>query len=201
VLVLGDTGTGKELIARAIHRMSARKDGSFIKLDCAAIPTGLLESELFGHEKGAFTGAISQKVGRLELADKGTLFLDEVGDIPLELQPKLLRVLQDQEFERLGSTRTIKVNIRLVAATNRDLAKSVAEREFRSDLYYRLNVFPIRMPPLRDRRTRHPSSGALLRSEVCSPYEQANRHYSYANHAGFSQLGVAGERERTGKLH
>jgi formate hydrogenlyase transcriptional activator len=153
VLVLGDTGTGKELIARAIHRMSARKDGSFIKLNCAAIPTGLLESELFGHEKGAFTGAISQKVGRLELADKGTLFLDEVGDIPLELQPKLLRVLQDQEFERLGSTRTIKVNIRLVAATNRDLAKSVAEREFRSDLYYRLNVFPIRMPPLRDRRT------------------------------------------------
>jgi formate hydrogenlyase transcriptional activator len=153
VLVLGDTGTGKELIARAIHRMSARKDASFIKLNCAAIPTGLLESELFGHEKGAFTGAISQKVGRLELADKGTLFLDEVGDIPLELQPKLLRVLQDQEFERLGSTRTIKVNIRLVAATNRDLAKSVAEREFRSDLYYRLNVFPIRMPPLRDRRT------------------------------------------------
>ncbi len=153
VLVLGDTGTGKELIARAIHRMSVRKDGSFIKLNCAAIPTGLLESELFGHEKGAFTGAISQKVGRLELADKGTLFLDEVGDIPLELQPKLLRVLQDQEFERLGSTRTIKVNIRLVAATNRDLAKSVAEREFRSDLYYRLNVFPIRMPSLRDRRT------------------------------------------------
>jgi formate hydrogenlyase transcriptional activator len=149
---LGDTGTGKELIARAIHRMSARKDASFIKLNCAAIPTGLLESELFGHEKGAFTGAISQKVGRLELADKGTLFLDEVGDIPPELQPKLLRVLQDQEFERLGSTRTIRVNIRLVAATNRDLAKSVAEREFRSDLYYRLNVFPIRMPTLSDRK-------------------------------------------------
>lgn len=151
VLILGDTGTGKELIARAIHRMSSRKDASFIKLNCAAIPTGLLESELFGHEKGAFTGAVSQKVGRLELADKGTLFLDEVGDIPLELQPKLLRVLQDQEFERLGSNRTIRVNVRLVAATNRDLAKSVAEREFRSDLYYRLNVFPIRMPPLRER--------------------------------------------------
>jgi formate hydrogenlyase transcriptional activator len=151
VLILGDTGTGKELIARAIHRMSARKDASFIKLNCAAIPTGLLESELFGHEKGAFTGAVSQKVGRLELADKGTLFLDEVGDIPLELQPKLLRVLQDQEFERLGSNRTIRVNVRLVAATNRNLAKSVAEREFRSDLYYRLNVFPIHMPPLRER--------------------------------------------------
>src|SRR5579863_8522503 len=134
VLILGETGTGKELIARAIHRMSTRKDGSFIKLNCAAIPTGLLESELFGHEKGAFTGAVSAKIGRLELADKGTLFLDEVGDIPLELQPKLLRVLQDQEFERLGGVRTIRVNIRLIAATNRDLAKSVAAREFRSDL-------------------------------------------------------------------
>jgi len=151
VLILGETGTGKELIARAIHRMSSRKDGSFIKLNCAAIPTGLLESELFGHEKGAFTGAVSAKIGRLELADKGTLFLDEVGDIPLELQPKLLRVLQDQEFERLGGVRTIRVNIRLIAATNRDLAKSVAEREFRSDLYYRLRVFPVHMPPLRER--------------------------------------------------
>jgi formate hydrogenlyase transcriptional activator len=152
VLIQGETGTGKELIARAVHRMSSRKDGSFIKLNCAAIPTGLLESELFGHERGAFTGAISQKVGRLELADKGTLFLDEVGDIPMELQPKLLRVLQDQEFERLGSTRTLKVNIRLVAATNRDLASDIVDRVFRSDLYYRLNVFPIHMPALRDRR-------------------------------------------------
>jgi formate hydrogenlyase transcriptional activator len=152
VLIQGETGTGKELIARAVHRMSSRKDGSFIKMNCAAIPTGLLESELFGHEKGAFTGAISQKVGRLELADKGTLFLDEVGDIPMELQPKLLRVLQDQEFERLGSTRTIKVNIRLVAATNRDLAADIIDKVFRSDLYYRLNVFPIHMPALRDRR-------------------------------------------------
>jgi formate hydrogenlyase transcriptional activator len=153
VLILGDTGTGKELIARAIHRMSSRKERLLVKLNCAAIPTGLLESELFGHEKGAFTGAISQKVGRLELADKGSLFLDEVGDIPLELQPKLLRVLQDQEFERLGSTRTIKVDIRMVAATNRDLARTVAEKEFRSDLFYRLNVFPIRMPSLSERKT------------------------------------------------
>jgi len=152
VLVLGETGTGKELIARAIHRLSRRKDGSFIKVNCAAIPTGLLESELFGHEKGAFTGAISQKIGRMELAHGGTLFLDEVGEIPLELQPKLLRVLQDQEFERLGSNRTIKVNLRLVAATNRDLAKGMAEHQFRSDLFYRLSVFPIRVPPLRERR-------------------------------------------------
>src|SRR5579864_6095216 len=152
VLILGATGTGKELVARAIHRLSTRKDEIFVKLNCAAIPTGLLESELFGHEKGAFTGAVTQKVGRMELAHGGTLFLDEVGEIPLELQPKLLRVLQDQEFERLGSTRTIKVNVLLVSATNRDLARSMAQREFRTDLFYRLSVFPIRVPPLRDRR-------------------------------------------------
>jgi formate hydrogenlyase transcriptional activator len=152
VMILGGTGTGKGLIARSIHRNSNRRERSFITLHCAAIPTGLLESELFGHEKGAFTGAVTQKVGRLELADKGTLFLDEIGEIPLELQPKLLRVLQDHEFERLGGTRTIKVDLRLISATNRDLARSVAEKEFRSDLFYRLNVFPIRMPSLRERR-------------------------------------------------
>jgi formate hydrogenlyase transcriptional activator len=152
VLLLGETGTGKELIARAIHDRSHRVKRTFVKLNCAAIPTGLLESELFGHEKGAFTGAISQKIGRLELADQGTLFLDEVGDIPTEIQPKLLRALQEREFERLGRAHTRKVNVRLIAATNRNLEKMIADREFRSDLYYRLNVFPIRIPPLRERK-------------------------------------------------
>ncbi|MFZ5876059.1 MAG: sigma 54-interacting transcriptional regulator [Nitrospirota bacterium] len=168
VLIQGETGTGKELIARAIHHLSARRERTFVKMNCAAIPTGLLESELFGHEKGAFTGAIAQKVGRFELAHQGTIFLDEVGDIPLELQSKLLRVLQEQEFERLGSTKTIKVNIRLVAATNRDLEQMVADKQFRSDLFYRLNVFPITVPPLRER----PEDVPLLVRYFAQKYSQ-----------------------------
>lgn len=173
VLILGETGTGKELVARAIHELSSRRGGTFVKLNCSAIPTGLLESELFGHERGAFTGAISQKIGRFELAHQGTLFLDEVGDIPVELQPKLLRALQEQEFERLGSTRTISVDARVVAATNRDLEQMIRAGQFRSDLFYRLNVFPIRIPPLRERKGDIPM---LVRYFTQRYSRQLNRH-------------------------
>ena len=172
VLILGETGTGKELIARAVHTVSLRSNRPFVKLNCAAIPSGLLESELFGHEKGAFTGAVAQRIGRFELADTGTLFLDEVGDIPLELQSKLLRVLQEQEFERLGSTRTLRVNVRLVAATNRNLEQMIADKQFREDLYFRLNVFPIHIPPLRERAGDIP---ALVRHYVEKYAQRMNK--------------------------
>jgi transcriptional regulator with GAF, ATPase, and Fis domain len=166
VLILGETGTGKELVARAVHQMSPRRDGAFITLNCAAIPTGLLESELFGYERGAFTGALSQKIGRFEMANRGTLFLDEVGDIPIDLQPKLLRALQEKAFERLGGTKTIPIDVRLVAATNRNLTQMMEDKLFRSDLYYRLKVFPITTSPLRD----HPEDIPILAKHFTAKY-------------------------------
>jgi formate hydrogenlyase transcriptional activator len=172
VLIQGETGTGKEVFAGAIHGLSPRSRGPFVKVNCAAIPSGLLESELFGHERGAFTGALTQRIGRFEVADRGTLFLDEIGDIPSELQPKLLRVLQEREFERLGSNRTVRTNVRIVAATNRNLARMVAEGKFRVDLFYRLSIFPIPLPPLRDRREDVP---LLIRHFVNRCAERMNK--------------------------
>ena len=193
VLVLGETGTGKELIARAIHNISSRCGRPFIKLNCAAIPFDLLESELFGHEKGAFTGAIAQKTGRFEMAHNGTLFLDEIGDIPLALQPKLLRVLQEQEFERLGSGHTHKVDVRLVAATHRDLDEMVKRTEFRSDLYYRLNVFPILLPPLRERRQDIDGPGEAFCGDLLPSHGQSNQAPPYRDTLGVHLLRLAWE--------
>ena len=201
VLIQGETGTGKELIARAIHNISSRCGRPFIKLNCAAIPFDLLESELFGHEKGAFTGAIAQKVGRFEMADKGTLFLDEVGDIPLALQPKLLRVLQEQEFERLGGTRTHQVDVRLVAATNRDLTDMVKRGEFRSDLYYRLNVFPILLPPLRERREDIPALVQHFVEIYGRRMGKQIEHIPPETMSALSSYDVAGEHPRAAEFH
>ena len=199
VLLLGETGTGKELIARAIHRHSPRTDRPFVKLNCAAIPTGLLESELFGHERGSFTGAIAQKIGRLELAHQGSLFLDEIGDIPLELQPKLLRVLQEREFERLGSTRTQKVDVRIVAATHRDLEGMILEKQFRSDLYYRVNVFPIHVPPLRERPEDIPLLVRHFVQQAHTTNAQDDRYDSLRNSRGSDSVPVAWQHPGVGK--
>jgi formate hydrogenlyase transcriptional activator len=178
VLIMGETGTGKELVARAVHDLSGRSTGSFVKVNCAAIPASLLESELFGHEKGSFTGAVAQKIGRFELAHGGTLFLDEIGEMPLELQPKLLRAIQDQEFERVGGNRTIRTDARLVAATNRDLKAMVEDNTFRADLYYPLHVFPLHVPPVAGPPGRYTAADALLRPEARAPHGPQYRYDS-----------------------
>ena len=193
VLIQGETGTGKELVAQAIHNLSPRRNAPLIKLNCAAIPAGLLESELFGHERGAFTGALTQRIGRFEMANGGTLFLDEIGDMALDLQVKLLRVLQEQEFERLGSTRTTRVNVRLVAATHRDLSQMVDNKEFRADLFYRLSVFPVSLPPLRDRREDIPALVRHFVSNVLGAHEQGGGSDPVRNHGRDRGLRLAGQ--------
>ena len=201
VLILGETGTGKELVARAIHRMSPRKHLPFVTLNCAAIPTGLLESELFGYERGAFTGALSQKIGRFEMAHRGTLFLDEVGDIPLDLQPKLLRALQEKAFERLGGTKTIPIDVRLVAATNRNLTQMMGDKLFRSDLYYRLKVFPITTPAAARSSRGHTHPGPALHQEIRRENGPADRQDSVGHDARPGELALAGQRAGAGELH
>ena len=200
VLLIGESGTGKELVARAIHNLSLRRDRTFVRLNCAAVPSGLLESELFGHEKGAFTGALAQKRGRIELAHQGSLFLDEIGDIGLELQPKLLRVLQEREFERLGSNHTIRVDTRLIAATHRDLPGMMRKGEFRDDLFYRLNVFPIHIPPLRGEKGRYPSAGPLLCGNSVSEDEEIDPNHSRQGDECNHILQLAGKHPRVTEL-
>ena len=200
-LIQGETGTGKEVIAQAIHQQSSRSHGPFVKLNCAAIPGPLLESELFGHERGAYTGACTQTKGRFQMADRGTLFLDEIGDLPLELQPKLLRALQEREFERLGSSQTIRVDVRVVAATNQDLAQLVARKQFRADLYYRLNVIPICLPPLRERVQDIPAAGASTSSEAFEAFQQTHRRDPGRRNGSAQSARLAGQYSRTAELH